>query len=163
MDYKALEKGLGKRIRNRRLIEAGIFLASLFLSVAFMFIREATKKEVKVDSFILEHTYYEYNNVWVPFIVLFVIIYWIALVALIVDFIFIRYRSIEKSGYHITIYRGMLASSMYFNGNKVAEITFGQVLEAYLPNEIKVTASIYRGAFTLAHISFSDNTPSVEI
>ena len=163
MNYEELERKLTKRIRKRRLIEMLIFVISLVMSVVFIIAWETTKKKVRIEGFIIEYTYYEYKGIWVPFIVLFVIIYWISLVCLILDFVLIRYKSLEKDGYHITIYRGMLASSMYFDGNKVDEITFSQVMEAYLPNGKRVTASIYRGVFSLAHVSFSDSTPSVEI
>jgi len=41
--------------------------------------------------------------------------------------------------------------------------SFTYVLETKLPDGVKISVTFARGAFLLAHITFSDNNPSVDL
>ena len=89
-----------------------------------------------------------------------------AIVFLLTDMIFCRFDSTEANGHYITAYRGMTKNIVYVNGeekDRVGMFSFTYVLETKLPDGVKISVTFARGAFLLAHITFSDNNPSVDL
>ena len=89
-----------------------------------------------------------------------------AIVFLLTDMIFCRFDSTEANGHYITAYRGMTKNIVYVNGeekDRVGMFSITYVLETKLPDGVKISVTFARGAFLLAHITFSDNNPSVDL
>ena len=74
----------------------------------------------------------------------------------------------DNHGYYITVYRGMLDCIVFVDGREAGRIepfSYEHVIETVLPDKTKVIISFPQGKnlWTLVHISFSDNTPSIDI
>ena len=72
----------------------------------------------------------------------------------------------EANGHYITVYRGITENVVYVNGEEKCSkgiFSFTYVLETKLPDGVKIGVTFARGAFLLAHITFSDNNPSVDL
>ena len=69
-------------------------------------------------------------------------------------------------GDFITIYKANTANIVYVNGEEKGRLTFfsfSHYIEIKLPDGVKATISFGRGLFMPIHVSYSDNTPSVDL
>ena len=74
--------------------------------------------------------------------------------------------TIEANGNYITIYKANTANIVYVNGEEKGRLTFfsfSHYIEIKLPDGVKATISFGRGLFMPVHVSYSDNTPSVDL
>lgn len=168
MSQVEFEKQLSKKDTKRRLIEGGLTLFFFVLFIVFYSLREATKEVIIHEGYLFFPSWEEtnYNNVYVPFIVLGALGGVGSGCFLLSDLIFCRYETVEKDLHCITIHRAMLYSIVYIDGKEVdrlGPVFVSHVVETRLPNNIRVTISFSRAVWYLAHISFSDDTPSIEI
>ena len=84
-------------------------------------------------------------------------------VLLLLDLAFSRFATVEVNGNYITVYRGTLRCIVYVNGEENDNIFYERVVDLRLPDGVKASVTFYRGALLLAHISFSDSNPSVDL
>ena len=140
-EIELFEKSLSKKINKRRIIEGVISVVFLITALVFSLLRESTKEVIIHGEGYLSWTETNYNNNYLI-------------------------ETIKKNGHFITVYRGMKESALYINSQEKEKLTFlsfSNVIETKLPDGVKVVVSFYRGALFLAHVSFSDNNPSIDI
>lgn len=85
---------------------------------------------------------------------------------LLSDFLFCRFQTVTKDGQDVTVHRGMLYNIVYVEGQeqgRLGPFMFTSVVEVWLPDKTRVTVSFGRTIWYMAHVSFSDNTASMEI
>ena len=169
MRQQEFENQLTKHIFKRRLITGLIWGAFLLLTATFGILRDATKEVIYHEGYAGLISGWEeiiYNETYTILIVLSILGSVFPGSFLLVEFLLGSYRTIQKDLYHITVYRGMLHNILYVDGQEMARTepsSHSHTLEAHLPNGVRVTVSFGRGVWLLAHISYSDNTPSVEV
>ena len=165
-----LEKELRKQITKRRIIQALVFLGFLAIGILFWALREASKEVIVHGEEFLDGIFawesVKYNENYVVGMIIGFVGASMAMVFLLTDMIFCRFDSTEANGHQITAYRGMTKNIVYVNGeekDRVGMVSFTYVLETKLPDGVKISVTCARGAFLLAHITFSDNNPSVDL
>jgi len=166
MGYKELEKRLKKKIRLRRSVETAVLLIFSVIAIVFSSLREASKEITVIDSGFFSYESISYNENYSVGIIFGALAAAIALSILISDLLLLRCVSHDTGIYHITLYRGFSRNTVYVDGEEKGEhgfFSYSPVVEAKLDNGTKITVSFLHGVFFVAHISFSDNTPSVEI
>ena len=170
MQQQEFENQLTKHIFKRRLITGLIWGAFLLLTATFGILREVTKVVIhpeQHEGWISDFTQIiQYNENYAILMVLSILASIVPGSCLLVDFLQGSYRTIQKDLYHITVYRGMLHNILYVDGQEMARtkpFSHSHTVEAHLPNGVRITVSFGRTIFLLAHISYSDNTPSIEV
>ena len=170
MRQQEFENQLNKKISKRRLITGLIFGAFLLLAATFGILREVTKEHIDhcvgTGGFIASWTEIKYNESYAILMVLSILCSVFPGSFLLVDFLLCGYRTVQKDLHHITVYRGILHNILYVDGQEMARtepFSHSHTVEAHLPNGVRVTVSFGRTIFSLAHISYSDNTPSIEV
>lgn len=163
------ERDLTTRIRTRRLI-TGCLALTFFAMLILCVVLWETTKEVIVHNYgysiVPSWTEIKHNNAYFFPIALGLIGVIVSVSFLIVDFAMCGYRTIHKDFHCITIYRGMLRNRVYVDGEEKAQkrhFHASNVIEAWLPNGVRVTVSFSRATWYMAHISFSDDTASREV
>ncbi len=160
-----LEIKLHKIITKRRIIEGVLSLVFTILWVTCYFLRENSKVVTTIGE-IFTYRQVTYNNNYIIGVVIGLMFGMLALVLFLTDLIMCRFASTEANGHYITVYRGLIYSILYINGEEVGRLggfIWNNVIEATLPDGVKVTTSIQRAFFCLAHISYSDHNQSVDI
>lgn len=158
-----LEKNLRKNLIIRRVIMAALIVVFATIAIVFHSLREASREVTVHGSGIFTYETVTYNNDYVFGVVIGV---WGAVmtpVILLLDLAFSRFATAEVNGNYITVYRGMFRCIVYLNGDEADRLFHERVIELRLPDGVKATVAFYRGALSLAHISFSDNNPSVDL
>ncbi len=165
-----LENTLRKQITKKRIIQALVFLGFLALGIVFWALREASKEVIVHGDEFLNGAFawktVEYNENYVVGMIVGFVGASMAMVFLLTDMIFCRFDTAEANDHYITVYRGMTKNVVYVNGEEkesVGMFSFTYVLETKLPDGVKIGVTFARGAFLLAHITFSDNNPSVDL
>jgi hypothetical protein len=165
-----MENTLRKQITKRRIIQVLVFFGLLAIGILFWALREASKEvivhgEEFLDGILAWETV-RYNENYVVGMIIGFVGASMAMVFLLTDLIFCRFDTVEANGHYITVYRGMTKNTVYVNGEEkdsVGMFSFTYVLETKLPDGVKIGVTFARGAFMLAHITFSDNNPSVDL
>ncbi len=168
MHRDEFEKQLRKKDRYRRLIEGVLTGVLLAVGILFWYLRESTKEVILHEGFYFIPGWEEvnYNDNYVPFILLGFLGAFCIGVFWLIDLMMCRFATIQKDLHQITIYRGMLHEIVYVDGaekGRIEPFSFTNVAEVRLANNVKVTVSFQRGIFHIAHVSFSDDTPSIEV
>ena len=165
-----LEKELKKHLTQKHIIQALVFCGFLAIGILFLALREASKEVIVHGGDFLNGVFawetVEYNENYVVGMIIGFVGASMAMVFLLTDMIFCRFDTAEANGHYITVYRGMAKNVVYVNGEEkdsVGMFSFTYVLETKLPDGVKICVTFARGAFLLAHITFSDNTPSVDL
>ena len=162
------ERELSKRIRTRRLIIGCLALIFLALFMTGWIMLEATKDVIirggpaPIPTW--EHV--DYNEAYIPLIVLSMAAAVCCGVVLLVDFVMCGHRTIRKDLHCITLYRGLGCNIVYVDGQekgRIGPFSHTHVVETWLPNRIRVTVSFSRVFSYIAHVSFSDDTASREV
>lgn len=162
------ERQLSQGIRRRRWIEGGLTLVFFAMFILCQCLREATKEVIVHEGiwFIPDWEEVNYNEVYLPFILIGIIGTIYAGLFLIGDALSCGYRTIQKDLHHITVCRGILRTTVYVDGKEVGRtepFSHRNVVEFRLASHVKVTVSFSRSFWYMAHISFSDDTESVEV
>ena len=168
MAQAEFEKQLAAGIRRRRWIEGGLTLAFFAMFILCQCLREVTKQVILHEGawFIPDWEEVNYNEAYLPFIIIGIMGTIYAGLVLVMDALSCGYRTIEKDLHYITICRGMLRTTVYVNGKEVGRtepFSHCDVAEFRLTSRVKVTVSFSRTIWRMAHISFSDDTASVEV
>lgn len=168
MSQAEFEKQLSKTDMKRRLIEGSLTLGFFVLFIISWAFRETTKEVIVHEGYLFIPSWEEvnYNPVCLPFILLGALGAMASGCFLLSDCLFCKFATVEKDSHYITIHRTLLCNIVYINGKEVDRLGpffITHVVETRLPGNVKVTVSFSRTVWCLAHVSFSDDTPSVEI
>ena len=169
MGYIDLENQLSQKRRKTRIILALCVVISLVLFFFGIGMREASKEVTVHDYVFFQRESVTYNNNWFLLILPAIIAFIYLSAFLIVDLVLCHFKTFEKDNQHITVYRGMSRSVVYVDGNEVGKIeplSYEYVIETKLLSGVKVIISFPRRRSLLidyVHVSFSDNTPSLEL
>lgn len=161
-----LEKRLSKNILIRRLIIALLCFVFFVIGIVFSSLREASKEVIVHGEGIFSYETVTYDNGYAVGIIIGFLAATILGCILFTDLAFCRFRTTEANGYYVTVHRGMNRCEVYVNGelkDMIGMFSFTSVIDTRLPDGTKLTVSFSRGAFMIAHVSFSDNNPSVDL
>ncbi|MBQ7389938.1 MAG: hypothetical protein IJW02_02380 [Clostridia bacterium] len=163
---EALEKRLRKHILVRRLITLAVFIALLAIGIVFGSLREATKEVVVHGEGIFSYETVSYNNDYAVGIVIGILGATMTGCILLSDLILSRFATTEANGHYLTVSKGMIKCEVYVDGELAGTIgvsSFTNVVDTRLPDGTKAAVAFSKGALTIAHVSFSDNNPSVDL
>lgn len=167
MTQAEFEKELSCRQTKRRWLLGGLTLLFFAMFILFWILLEATK-EVTVHG----GTYFpawesvRYNHTFIYLLIFGLCGVFFCGISLIMDFLICGYKTIQKDQQYITVYRGMLHNFVYVDGKekgRIGPFSVSHVVEVWLQSKVKVTVSFSRTIWLIAHISFSDHTPSMEV
>lgn len=163
-----MEKQLSRRILKRRIIAGAVAVLFLALFIVCYCLREASKEVIVHEGYLFIPSWEEvkYNNQYIPWIVIGIYGTVMAGIWLLCDIVSCKFRTVEKDQHYITLYRGMVHSVVYIDAEekgRLGAFSRAKVVEAKLPNNVKITVSFSRNIFYIAHISFSDDTRSIEL
>ena len=85
---------------------------------------------------------------------------------LIGDFLACRYKTVYKGEQYLTVYRGLLFIVVYVDGvEKGRSIPMREcmIVEVWLANRVRATVHFTTSILNIAHISFSDDTATMEV
>lgn len=162
-----LEAHIKRKQLIRRLVIVAFAIIMIILGITFSILREASR-EVTYDDlgFGVVWETVTYNESYTPWIAIFLSAGIVTSVLFICDLLLCRFETICVNGNYLTIYRGALDSIVYVNGEESGRLElfgFTPVVEVILPDKVKATVTFCRSWFVMAHVSFSDNNPSVDI
>lgn len=163
------ERELSAKIRTRRLVTGCLALTCLAVFILFFILRESTKEVIVHEygySIIPSWTEVRYNNAYIPLIVLGLLGAMLSGSFLIMDFALCGYRTVHKDPYCVTIYRGMVHNAVYVDGQEKGHIgpfSHANVVEFWLPNQVRVTVSFSRVTWYMARVYFSDDIACREV
>lgn len=162
------ERSLSNKIIIRRLITGCLALVFLALFFLFFCLREASRTVVAhgTSFSLVSWTEVKYNDSYIPLIVIAMIGVMLSVIFLTMDMIFCGYKTVRKDLHCITLFRGMCGNIVYVDGQEKGRITpfsHANVVEVWLPNDVRVTICFSRAIWYMAHVSFSDDTASREV
>lgn len=163
---KAFEKRLSNHATKRRVITAALMIVFLVIGIVFWSLREASREVIVHGEGWFSYETVTYNNDYAVEIVIGFVTAMLIGCFLFTDLLCCRFRSVEANGHYVTVYKGMIKCSVYINGEEKDAIgigSFTNVIDTKLPDGTKISVAFSRGAFMIAHISFSDNNPSVDL
>jgi hypothetical protein len=163
---EALEKELSRYMRKRRIITTILFFLFLILGIAFASIREATKEVTVHGTGFFSYEIVTYNEYYAIGIVIGFLTATVIGCDLFCDFVFCRFQTTVVNTHYITVYRGMKKCCVYINGEEkdsIGMFSFTNVIDTRLPDGTKISVSFSRGAFIIAHLSFSDDNPPIDL
>ncbi|MBP3347825.1 MAG: hypothetical protein J6L92_03625 [Clostridia bacterium] len=161
-----LEKEITRYVTKRRIITAVLFVVFLAMGIAFSAIREATKEVTVVGEGYFSYEIVNYNDNYVIGIMLGFLTATVLGCILFTDAVFCRFNTAAVNGHFVTVYRGMNKCSVYIDGEEVDNIgmfSFTNAVDTRLPDGTKVSVAFNRSAFMIAHVSFSDNNPPIDL
>ena len=161
-----VEKELSRYLIKRRIILLISFFFFLIMGIAFSLIREASKEITVHGEGFLSFESVTYNNSYVIGIVIGFMAALVFFCILSVDIIYCRVKSTEANGHCISVYRGMSKCSVYIDGEekeRIGMLSLTNVIDTKLPDGTKISIAFVRSAYAVAHISFSDNNPSIDL
>ncbi len=153
-----LEQKLRRQIQKNRIIWAVVTLAGLIITIVFTILRE-NSRQVEIigpPDFFLSYKKVTYNNNFAFGILSGVLIGMYGL-ALLAGSLFNRFETTSAGQDTITVYRGMLHSILYINGeerDRIAPFSYKYFMEAPLSNGSTVTVALSR--FYRFRITFSN-------
>jgi len=160
LSHLDLENELRAHVKKRRII-LGIICAIFFvIAISFTIAYEQSKVIEEIDYFFGKHQSVSYNKnlLWG------IMIGWVILIPLVIvligDFIFTKIATVKVGENYITLYRGLLHTNLYVNGEYKNGLIFGYYLECSLPDGTKVNASLGKWS---AHLTFTNGYPAVDV
>jgi hypothetical protein len=163
---KDFEKRLSNHAIRRRVITAAFMIIFLIIGIVFWSQREASREVIVHGEGLLSYETVTYNNDYAVGIVIGFVTAMLIGCFLFTDLLCCRFRTAEANGHYITVYRGMMKCSVYINGEEKDSIgmgSFTNVIDTRMPDGTKISVAFSRGAFMIAHISFSDNNPPIDL
>ncbi len=161
-----LEKRLSKIMKKRRMIEGLICVIFFVIGIVCSILREASREVIVHGEGFLSFEEVKYNNNYIAGIVIGFFVSFFLAIFFLSDLLASGFATTKANGHFITIYRGMNSNYVYINGDekgKIGPFDLNNVFETKLPDGVKVVVSFSRRMLTYAHISYSDNNPSVDI
>lgn len=166
LKHEILEAKLRKKMTVRRIIEGALSLCFLIMGAVCYHLYEATKEIVYYnESFLSGQIKQEiYNEAYIPFIALGFSLGFAMIGFLVGDLIMSRFETFGKNGYYVTVYRGMTGHYVYVDGELKAQLRWvGYYLETSLPDGTRMNFAFGRAWYDWCHVSFSDNSTSIEL
>ena len=164
---ETLENELSQYLRKRRIILGMLFAGFLIMCIVCFLLREASKEVVeKQIGLFYSREIVVYNEAYSVGIIAGVLLATIAGCNLLVDFLSCGFQTVEANTHYITVYKGMTKYRVYINGEETGSIdrySYDHVMDTKLPDGTKVCVAFCKHAGMLAHISFSDNNPSIDL
>jgi len=136
------------------------------MGIVFSSVREATKEVVVHGEGIFSYEIVTYNDYYIIGVLIGFLTATVMGCFLFSDFMFCRFQTTGANTHYITVYRGMNKCSVYVNGEEKGNIgifSYTNVVDTTLPNGTKISVAFNRSVFFIAHISFSDHTPSIDL
>ena len=161
-----LESELSKYLRKRRILFASLFGVFFVIGIIFVSVREATKEVVVHGEGFFSYEIVTYQEQYVVGILLGFLIATVIGCFLFCDILYCRFRTTEVNAHYITVYRGMKKCSVFINGEEKDQFgvtSLTNVIDTNLPDETKISVAFSRSAFMIAHISFSDQNPPIDL
>ena len=166
MKYEQLEARLQKKMIGRRITLGALALCFIVLGAVCTGFYESTKEIIYYEeSFLAGQIKQEiYNEGYIPFMIIGFIGGMLMISVLIGDLVMCRFETIEKNGYYVTVYRGMIGNYVYVDGELKEELRLvGYYIETVLPDGTRMNIAFGRAWYDWCHISFSDNSKSIEL
>jgi hypothetical protein len=168
MDQAIFEKQLSKRIRIRRLALTAVTLVLLTVNiVCFCLLKNSGQLVATGKSFIIAIQDEAISSVCQVFILIFAFVgALLVLSVLLIDLLSSRFKTVYHGPHFITIYRGPLVRSIFVDGvetDRLGFFSFTNVIQTRLPDKVRITVTFSPNIFWLAHISFSDQSTSLEV
>lgn len=160
---EALENELSKYLRKRRIISFVLTVVFLAVGCLFTAIREATKEVVVHDYGFFSHETVTYNENYVIGILIGFLSSVIPGSVLLTDLLYCGFQTTEANTDYITVYRGLLNSRVYINGKESGIGSFLHVIDTSLTDGTKISVTVFKSLYQLAHISFSDHNPPIDL
>ncbi len=160
MNHIMLEDELRNYIRKRRIIEGVVCAVFLVILVVFVALYEQSRAVEEVDWGFKTHYVVTYNNDYLWGILIGSLGTILLGIWLIADFVFSRFTTVEVNGDYITLYRGVLHSNLYVNGEYKDGMVMGYYLEATLSDRTKVNVALSKWS---AHLTFTNGYPPIDI
>ena len=161
-----LEKELSGYLFKRRIIVSIMFGIFLIIGIVFSLVREATKEVVVHGEGFFSYETITYNDYYAIGIVSGFLMATVLACFLVVDLTSCRFQTTVANNHYITVYRGMNKCSVYINGEEtdnIGIVSFTNVVDIKIPDGTKISVAFSNSAWLIAHISFSDNNPSIDI
>lgn len=168
MDQAIFEKQLSKRIRIRRLALTAVTLVLLTVNIVCFCLLKNSGQLVATDkSFIIAIQDEAISSVCQVFILIFAFVgALLVLSVLLIDLLSSRFKTVYHGPHFITIYRGPLVRSIFVDGvetDRLGVFSFTNVMATWLPDKVRITVAFSNSILWLAHISFSDQSTSLEV
>lgn len=168
MEQAMFEKQLAKRIRIRRLALTALTLVLLTTSiVCFLLLKNSGQLVVTNESLSITIQDAGSSSVWQVFLLNFGFVCAVfSFSVLLVDFLSSRFKTVYHGPHFITIYRGPLVKSIFVDGvetDRLGLFSFTNVMATWLPDKVRMTVAFSTSILWLAHVSFSDQSTSLEI
>lgn len=147
-NISSFEHKLMKHKLIRCLIEFGIIVVNLII-LSFRFLNN--KIFTKDEYFVVEY--------------LFIIITAATLLIFVFDLLS-KFKTIKCGEHYITVHRGLFQRIVYVDTKFISSIIFYSplpVIETKLSSGVKVTVTFSKDFTKLAHVSFSDDTKSIDL
>ena len=163
---EALEKSLSKYLFKRRVVTVALFAIFLIVGIVFSSVREATKEVTVHGEGFFSYETVSYNDYYVIGILIGFLTATVLGCIFFVDLVFDSFKTVQANGHYITVYRGMTKCAVYINGeekDRLGMLSFTNVIDTKLSDGTKISVAFSRGAFSIAHISFSDNNPPLDL
>ena len=157
-----LEKKLSRMMLIRRIVLGVISVFFIVLGIVYHNLFMDSKEVTIFGEGIFQYDSVTYNFDLLHGVTSGIIGSVIAIVFFLVDMLCVRYACTMSNGNYITVYRGY-NSVVYVNGEEADRLrifSFNNVIEAFLDNGVRITVSFSRRNTVIAHISYSDGSPS---
>ena len=167
LSVERLEASLKKKQDTRRIAIAIVAILMIIIGITCVALREASREVIVNDIGMgLQWETVIYDDRYIPGIVFGFAIGITTIALFICDLILCRFETLEVNGHYLTVYRGAVECVVYINGEEAGRLELFEtspVVEVRMPDNVKVNVTFCRSWVVMAHISFSDNNPSVDL
>ena len=166
MNWRKIEDRLFKHLLFQRIILGVSVIVSIVCAIVYynLFINS---KEVIVHGTYITWEEVKYNYDYAITFPLCIIAALFLTFFLICNLIYCKFTSVELGSKVVTVYRGLFISRLFVSGEKIGTIwafSPAYFIETELSNKLTINVKfIHNRRVPIAHISFSDNTPSIYI
>ena len=167
VSVERLNESLKKKQVTRRIAIAIVSILMIIIGITCAALREASREVIVNDIGMgLQWKTVIYDERYIPGIACGFTIGIVTIIVFICDLLLCRFKTLEVNGHYLTVYRGLVDSIVYINGEEAGRLElFGSspVVEIRMPDNVKVSITFCRSWIIMAHISFSNNNPSIDI
>ncbi len=161
MQQTVLEQALRTRIKRRRYLLWGILALCLALSIILTALYAGSRTVAELDYGFGAYEIVSHNHDLGLFAGLSWLLPVIVGIVLLGDYLLTRLHVVEKDGCAITLYRGLVHTYLYVDGEqRDGGLLVGYHLEAPLPDGTRVHVALGKWS---AYMTFSDNHPPVDL
>ena len=165
-NLEKLEASLSKKLLKRRILAGALFLVFLSVGITFAALREASREVVVIGEGFFSYEMVTYRENYAIGIIIGFLTATPIGCYLLTDLLYCRFQTTVANGHSITVYRGVLSCRVYMDGKEADRVGFGSVssvVDTCLPDGTKISVAFSRSVWTIAHVSFSDRNPSIDL